>query len=52
MGTVLSALLLAGLFLAWHEKPVGWFVGLGVATIALMSWFFYSDITQPLNLSF
>ncbi|WP_397474946.1 hypothetical protein [Pusillimonas sp.] len=52
MGTVLSALLMACLVLAWRERPMSWFAGLGLATIVVLSWFFFTDITQPLNLSF
>ena len=52
MGTVLSALLMACLAFAWRERPMAWFVGLSLATILLLSLFFYSDITQPLGLSF
>lgn len=52
MGTLLSALLLISLLCAWREKPFGWFVTLSLTTIAALSWLFYSDITQPLHLSF
>lgn len=52
MGSVISALLLAGFLLAWFEKPLSLFVGFTLLTISALSWFFYSDVTQPLALSF
>lgn len=52
MGSFLSILLLAGLGLALREKPLGAFVSLGLFTLMALTWFFYTDITQPLTLSF
>jgi hypothetical protein len=52
MGSFLSILLLAGLGMALREKPLGAFVSLGLFMLLMLTWFFYTDITQPLTLSF
>lgn len=52
MGSVVSVLLFSGLLLAFLERTQSLFVGLMLATLAVLAWFFYSDITQPLSLSF